>query len=507
MSPPPEITRLGRYQIVRRLALGGMAELFLARAAGVQGFEKQVVIKRVLPQLATEPEFVDMFLDEARLAAGLHHPNIAQVFDIGREGGSYFFAMEYVPGRDLHQILRALRGRGERLSPEHAVAIALAVCAGLHHAHEATDAGGRPLGIVHRDVSPSNVVVTFDGAVKLLDFGIAEAASHRAVTRAGLLKGKMAYMSPEQCKGAAVDRRSDVFCVGILLYEMTTGTPLYAGDSDYAILHQIADMDAPRPSSRRPDYPPELEAIVLRALARNPARRYRTAEELQLDLENYAREHKLVLSPIELGRTMRELFEDGDRMEGSPGLGTAPAAAESRAPLWQRAPEGLAPVLVGGDDTHRPGAGAAAPRRRFLLAAALGGAGLVAAGAAWLRRRNTPPRTAPAPASVTAGTPASPPTAGAPASAPVTTVAPASPPRAGGNPSPAPPGAGPDDAGTGAAPRARRTPAPGAQPRPVRQAPAGRREKRPRAPGATTTGKAPARPDREMDLDAPFPPF
>jgi serine/threonine protein kinase len=299
--------RLGRYELIDHLATGGMAELFLARTVGEGGFEKIVVLKRILPQLAQNADFVSMFLDEARLAALLHHPNIAQVFDIGQVAGSFFFVMEHVHGRDLRDVVKAARPAGG-VPLQHALAIVAAAAAGLHYAHEKTGPDGRALHLVHRDVSPANLIVTFDGGVKLVDFGVAKARSRHVETRGGTLKGKIAYMSPEQCRGEPVDRRSDVFALGIVLYELTTGVRLFRGDNEFALLQQIATEDVPPASLRRPDYPTALEAIVMRALARDRNHRYATAEDLQVDLEEFAVEHKLKASAIQLRRWMRGLF-------------------------------------------------------------------------------------------------------------------------------------------------------------------------------------------------------
>ena len=220
-SPAP---RLGRYTLLRSLGAGGMAELFLARADGIEGFAKLVALKRILPHKATNERFVRMLLNEARLVAALSHPNIAQVYDIGLAHGEYFFAMEYVHGQDLAHILH--RAPGRRIHLENALHVAIGVCAGLHCAHMARDPSGQPLDIVHRDVSPSNVLVSYQGAVKLVDFGVAKAATLVSETREGVIKGKYGYMSPEQCLGDPLDRRSDVFAVGILLWEMTVGRRL-----------------------------------------------------------------------------------------------------------------------------------------------------------------------------------------------------------------------------------------------------------------------------------------
>ncbi len=320
-APLASGSRLGKYELVRRLAVGGMAEIFLARSVGIEQFEKVVVLKSILGQHASDPEFVRMFLDEARLAATLHHPNVVQVFDIGHANDQHFFTMEYVEGQDLRRILLVLQQRRMDMPLEHAVAIGIGVAAGLHYAHERTSSHAEPLGIVHRDVSPSNILVSYDGAVKVVDFGISKAATHKGATRTGFIKGKVACMSPEQCRGETVDRRSDIFAIGIVLYQLTTGKRPFEGDNDYAILHQIVDKDVAPPSSHRFDYPPALEAIVLRALQRNRDDRYATAQELQIDLENFARDHQLLTSPIELSRFMADLFDDvrttGEALDGT----------------------------------------------------------------------------------------------------------------------------------------------------------------------------------------------
>jgi serine/threonine protein kinase len=299
--------KLGKYQLIRRLATGGMAELFLARTTAIHGFEKIVVLKRILPQHAENDDFIRMFLAEARLAATLHHPNIVQVYDIGEDNGTYFFTMEYVQGVDLRKLVRSARKKSTALPLEHILHIIMGMAGGLNHAHEKVGLDGKPLGIVHRDVSPSNVLVTFDGGVKIVDFGIAKAATAQVATIAGTLKGKIPYMSPEQCRGEGVDRRSDIFSIGTLLWELTTGTRLFAGDNEFAILNRVAKGDVPTPSSIRPDYPPELEAIVMKALQADPEHRYGTALDLQIDLEDFSREARLPVSSARLGRFMKDL--------------------------------------------------------------------------------------------------------------------------------------------------------------------------------------------------------
>ncbi|MBC8072194.1 MAG: serine/threonine protein kinase, partial [Deltaproteobacteria bacterium] len=329
-------TRLGKYQLLRRLATGGMAELYLARAAGMAGFEKLVVLKRILPQHAESDEFIRMFLVEARLAATLHHPNIVQVYDIGEESGTYFFTMEWVQGQDLRRLVRQARKTETPIPLEHILHVISGVAAGLHHAHEQADHDGTPLGIVHRDVSPSNVLVTYDGAVKIVDFGIAKAAAFQSNTIAGTLKGKIPYMSPEQCRGEDVDNRSDIFSIGTLLWELTTGSRLFAGDNEIAIINRVAKGEVPLPSAIRPEYPPELERVVMRALASDPNHRYRSAIELQLDLEDFAREAQLPVSSARVGKFMRELFADEIQL----------GAAQLQAERLDAATSGQAPIPI-----------------------------------------------------------------------------------------------------------------------------------------------------------------
>jgi serine/threonine-protein kinase len=300
-------TRLGKYTILRRFAVGGMAELYLAKATGAAGFEKVFALKRVRPVLASDRDFVEMFLREARIAACLDHPNIARVIDVGHAGMDYFFVMEFVHGESLRNVLKAGADRAG-IPIECGVAIIHAAARGLHHAHEATKPTGEPLLIVHRDVSPSNVLVSFHGDVKVVDFGIAKALAETRQTSAGVLKGKVGYMSPEQCIGDPVDRRSDVFGLGILLYEVTTCRRLFTGESQFAVMNQVMRGRFERPRDVVDDYPADLEDVVLAALRVEPEARQPTAEALQLDLERVAKQHGFGLSPRVLEDMMRGMF-------------------------------------------------------------------------------------------------------------------------------------------------------------------------------------------------------
>lgn len=287
-----------------------MAEVILARATGIEGFERHVVIKRIRDEQARDPRFVRMFLDEARLAASLHHHNIVQVHDIGQDDGEYFFAMEYVHGTDLRKLLAHVSELDEQIPFEHCVTIAIHAAAALHYAHEHRSADRRPLGIVHRDVSPANILVGYDGHVKVIDFGIAKLEQPSADGETGLMKGKVAYMSPEQCRGGEVDRRTDIFCLGIVLYELVTVRRLFKGASDALTMSAITSGAIPRPSELRPELPPELEKIVLKALATDRADRYQTADELRSALEQFASRARYQTSPTSLADYLRRQFGD-----------------------------------------------------------------------------------------------------------------------------------------------------------------------------------------------------
>jgi len=305
--------KLGRYEILKPLAQGGMAEVLLARATGIEGFERHVVIKRIRAEQARNTQFVKMFLDEARLAAALHHQNIVQVHDIGQEDGEYFFTMEYVHGEDVRTLLRQASSKRALMPIAHAITIVAAAAAGLHHAHEQRGPGGKSLGIVHRDVSPANILVGFDGGVKVVDFGIAKAAMRSAETASGTIKGKVAYMSPEQCTGQPVDRRADVFALGIVLYELVTVRRLFKADSDFLMMTAIVAGDVPPPSRLRRDLPPELEEIIRKALWVDPDARDQTADVRRLALEQFANAAGIQTSTTLLADYVKEQF--GERVE------------------------------------------------------------------------------------------------------------------------------------------------------------------------------------------------
>jgi serine/threonine-protein kinase len=285
-----------------------MAEIFRARLTGFGGLEKVVAVKRILPHLNDEEAFVDMFLDEARTAALLSHPNVIEVFEIGKSEDRYFFSMEYVAGTSSSEILKAAILRGPVLPLEAAVAIGIGAAAGLHHAHERRDEQGRVLEIVHRDISPANILVRDDGCVKVIDFGIARSSFRQHITSPGTIKGKLSYMSPEQCRGERVDRRSDIYSLAVVLWELTTGQRLYRARNRATFLRELSTASVRRPSQIVAGYPLALEKILLRALSRAPDGRHPTAEHFQLDLEGFALDRGWAVSPHSLGRHLHYIF-------------------------------------------------------------------------------------------------------------------------------------------------------------------------------------------------------
>ncbi len=352
--------RLGRYTVLRHLASGGMAEVLLARSGGIEGFERHVVLKRIKRAHADDARFVEMFLDEARLAANLHHQNIVQVHDIGEAEGEYFFAMEYIHGEDLRALLGTMSRVRQHLPLTHLVTIASAVASGLHYAHERRGTDKKPLGIVHRDVSPSNILVGYDGSVKIVDFGIAKAALRNADTRSGALKGKVSYMSPEQCKLQPVDRRSDIYSLGVVLYELATTTRLFKSDSDYLVMDAICTGKVPPPRARRADLPEELAKILVKTLALDPDARFQTADELRVALDQFAANARLPAAGT-LGSYLRKMFgekpepwlESGitPQIKGEAHAETVPLDARLR-PVDSRIKITSGEPVSGDDETH-----------------------------------------------------------------------------------------------------------------------------------------------------------
>jgi serine/threonine-protein kinase len=317
MSSPPAVIpltrpvttprRFGNYVLLRKIAEGGMAEIFLAKQVGAEGFERNVVIKCMLDHFTQSRDFVSMFLDEARLAARLHHPNIVQISDLGVADNRYYICMEYLAGEDLDAVISATHALGQWVPIATAARIILSALEGLEFAHNYQEQG-QPVGLVHRDISPSNIFVTFQGTVKVLDFGIAKASSRMTQTQPGLLKGKWGYMSPEQARGESIDARSDLFSLGVTFYELLTVRRVFEKDNEIGVLLALMAQPIPPPSQRRPDVPPELDRIVMKALERRPEDRYSSAAEMRADLEEFLRGTPSVPGTSQLAQYMQGLF-------------------------------------------------------------------------------------------------------------------------------------------------------------------------------------------------------
>lgn len=307
-------SRLGKHELLLRIGRGGMATVWVAREhAETRERDRLVAVKAILADLANDPEFVKMFLDEGRLVESIHHPNVVDVYEVGEHDGIMFMAMEWVEGDSLHSVI-AEAGKRRPIPPEMAVRIIADAATGLHAAHELKDSKGKLLGVVHRDVSPHNILIGTDGAIKLVDFGVAKAMGRLSdATSAGQLKGKFGYMSPEQAMAKAVDRRSDVFSLGIVLFELTTGRRLFRGEHDAETLHLVVSGQIPKPSRIDDKYPPRLEEIVMRALERDVDKRYQTALDLCKDLDQYLKEERIVVAQAGVAQLLKRVM--GTRIE------------------------------------------------------------------------------------------------------------------------------------------------------------------------------------------------
>jgi serine/threonine protein kinase len=295
--------------LLERINIGGMAEVFKAKSFGVEGFEKLLAIKRILPNIAEDEDFITMFIDEAKIAVQLNHANIAQIYDLGKIEESYFIALEYVHGKDLRTIWDRHKKRGLLLPIPMSVYVVSRICEGLDYAHRKKDAGGRDLNIVHRDISPQNILISYEGEVKIIDFGIAKAANKASKTQAGILKGKFGYMSPEQVRGMPLDRRSDAFSVGIILYELLTGERLFVGESDFATLEKVRNVEILPPSTYNRKIPDTLEKIVIKALAKAPEDRYQSAYDMQEELQRFLILNKTNFARKDLANYMKRAFK------------------------------------------------------------------------------------------------------------------------------------------------------------------------------------------------------
>jgi serine/threonine protein kinase len=300
----------GKYFLLDRVNVGGMAEVFKAKTFGVEGFERLLAVKRILPNIAEDSEFIEMFVDEAKIAVELHHANIAQIYDLGKVDGSYFIALEYIHGKDLRAIFDRTRKLGEALPIPMACYSVMKICEGIDYAHNKRDQQGREMGLVHRDISPQNILVSYEGEVKIIDFGIAKAANKASKTQAGILKGKFGYMSPEQVRGLPLDRRSDIFSVGIVLYELLTGERLFLGESDFSTLEKVRNVEIMPPTLHNPKIPEDLEAIVFKALAKNVDERYENAIDLHDDLQRFLYSINSLYSRKDLSQYMKRAFSE-----------------------------------------------------------------------------------------------------------------------------------------------------------------------------------------------------
>jgi serine/threonine protein kinase len=313
-QPKRQPIPFGKYLLLDRINIGGMAEVWRGKTFGAGGFERLVAIKRILPNIAEDEEFISMFIDEAKISVQLAHANIAQIYELGQISNSYFIAMEYIPGKDMRAIFDRCRKKGEP-APIPLVAYCVAkMCEGLDYAHRKKDQMGRDLNIVHRDISPQNILISFEGEVKVIDFGIAKAAGKATKTQAGILKGKFGYMSPEQIRGLPLDRRSDVFAIGVCLYEMLTGERLFVGESDFSVLEKVRKAEVAPPSTYNRKIPEQLEKIVLKALAKDVDERYQYASELGDDLQRFLITSDTIFGRKDLMQYMKSTFaEDVER--------------------------------------------------------------------------------------------------------------------------------------------------------------------------------------------------
>ena len=300
--------KFGKYFLLDPIATGGMAELHRAKITGEEGFEKVIAVKKILPHLVKEEKLVKAFIDEARLAAFLQHENIVRIFDFGKMENDYFIAMEYLNGKNLQLLIKNSQKKGLPLGKENILHIISCICNGLHYAHTQKNFKGEPLNIIHRDISPPNIFISYEGEVKIIDFGVAKAASQNTSTRMGVIKGKVGYMSPEQAEGKKLDSRSDIFAIGSIFYELLVGIPLYQGDT-MQVLAKARDAYFQPPEKIIPDLEPDLLKILLRSLAKNPDQRYQSCGQMLADIEKFVSEAFLRPTIWSLARYMKNLFD------------------------------------------------------------------------------------------------------------------------------------------------------------------------------------------------------
>ncbi|HEX8169739.1 MAG TPA: TonB family protein [Thermoanaerobaculia bacterium] len=400
---PSDGTKFGQYVLVEKIATGGMAEVWKARMRGVEGFQKIVAIKKILPHLSDNQDFIEMFVDEAKLAAQLNHNNIIHIYDLGKIQSSYYIAMEYIDGYDLKTILRRGEERDHPMSVELALFIASKIASALDYAHRKKDFEDREMGLVHRDVSPQNVLISQEGDIKLCDFGIAKAASKASHTQAGALKGKLQYMSPEQAWGRSIDRRSDIFALATVLFEMLTNRKLFTGDNELSILEQVREARVTAPSQFNDEVTPEIDRIVLKALQKDPANRYQTAGEMARDLDAILYSFRPTPTSADLAIYMHRMSSAEPVMMPQPAVETpAPLPTPAAAPMpvavaaAAAAPIAAAPVAAAPSADFAPLGGYEEPKKKSpaVLAGIAAAVLIVIAGAVMMMRKPAAPQTA-----------------------------------------------------------------------------------------------------------------
>jgi serine/threonine protein kinase len=399
-SPEAAQRSFGRYTLLERIGAGGMAEVFRAVARGAEGFERTLVVKRIRADQSASPTFVEMFVNEARISALLDHPNIVQTYDFGQVDGCYFLTMEYLRGRDFGAVLRRLRSGGELLDPALAAFVAAEVANGLAYAHALCGPGGEQLDIVHRDVSPANIMLLRSGGVKLVDFGVAKIhgdLQRGEDTATGVCKGKLPYLSPEQLRELPLDGRTDVFALGVVLWEALTGRRLFLDKNDYQTMQNVAERPIPPPSTLRPDTPTALDFVVVRALERDPGRRYPSARAMAEDLHNVVQELRYHSDSVT--RLLDRLFGDEDGEARTPAM----EAATDLLALGAEAPASSLDGDEGGGRTVMETGVRLRRRRRAQLVGAAVVGGAVLLGGLWSVTRSLakgggprPPAAAPA---------------------------------------------------------------------------------------------------------------
>ncbi len=321
----PGVSQVGPYELVERIGMGGMAEVFKASQSGEEGFERLVAVKRILPNLSADPDFEKMFIDEAKIAVQLQHPNIAQIYDLGRDGDALFIAMEFVNGRDMSTIVERQADVHDRTLPlSFVVQVVIKVCEALHYAHAAKGSFGQKLNLIHRDITPQNILVSYEGAVKVVDFGLAKAAGRLVQTQAGVVKGKLAYLSAEQARGENVDSRSDIYSLGTCFYEWLTGQRLFLRRNDADTVMAVQRSEVPPLRAIRPELPQALDAVVRRALQPDPRNRYQTAGEMQEELMTFAMEAGMPVRRRRLVEVLAGLYPDEVERPSQPQLAPPP---------------------------------------------------------------------------------------------------------------------------------------------------------------------------------------